>query len=192
MTEREKMLNGMLYNAYDGELVELRRKCQLLCEEFNALHGESAAKQRAGLIRKIVGRCGASVKLQPTFWCNYGPLITLGERFYANHNCVMLDCAPITFGDGVMIDPNCGFYAAGHPTDPEQRAAGLQFSRPITVGNRVWFGGNVVVLPGVTIGDNTVIGAGSVVTHSIPANVIAVGNPCRVLRPVGENSFPAE
>ncbi|MDD6174676.1 MAG: sugar O-acetyltransferase [Firmicutes bacterium] len=192
MTEKEKMLRGMLYDAYDAELVELRRRCQLLCEEFNALRGEDAIQQRAELIRRIVGRCGKNIKLQPTFWCNYGSLITLGENFYANHNCVMLDCAPITFGDGVMIGPNCGFYAAGHPTNPEQRASGLQFSRPITVGDHVWFGGNVVVLPGVTIGSNSVIGAGSVVTHSLPANVIAVGNPCRVLRAVDESVPPTE
>ena len=108
----------------------------------------------------------------------------MGEDFYANHNLVILDCAPVTFGDHVFIAPNCGFYAAGHPLDAPTRNAALEYAKPITVGNDVWFGGNVVVLPGVTIGNNVVIGAGSVVVHDIPDGVVAVGNPCRPIKKV--------
>lgn len=120
------------------------------------------------------------------FYCDYGYNIEIGENFYANMNCVILDEAKVTFGDNVFIAPSCGFYTAGHPLDVEQRNRGLEYARPIRVGNNVWIGAQVCVLPGVTIGDNTVIGAGSVVNRDIPANVIAAGNPCRVIREITE------
>lgn len=116
--------------------------------------------------------------------CDYGYNIHFGRNFYTNHNLVILDTATVKFGDNVFIGPNCGFYTAGHPVDVKQRNSGLEYAKPITVGNNVWFGGNVIVLPGVTIGDNTIIGAGSVVTKDIPANVIAVGNPCKVIKSI--------
>ena len=118
------------------------------------------------------------------FWCDYGYHITLGENFYANHNLVILDVAKVTFGDHVFVAPNCGFYTAGHPIDFKRRNQGLEYAYPITVGSHVWFGAGVQVMPGVTIGDNVVIGAGSVVTKDIPANVVAVGNPCKILREI--------
>ena len=116
------------------------------------------------------------------FWCDYGYNIEIGEHFFANHNTVILDCAKVRFGDHVFVAPNCGFYTAGHPIDAKTRNQGLEYAKPITVGDNVWIGGGVQVMPGVTIGDNVVIGGGSVVVKDIPSNSVAVGNPCRVIR----------
>lgn len=193
MTEAEKAAAGYLYDAnYDDELIERRRKCKDLCYEFNACRPSDEANQQR-LLRQIIGTIKGGATITAPFWCDYGDNITLGDNFYANHNCVILDGAKVTFGDNVFVAPNCCFTTAGHPLDAEQRNAGLEIALPITVGNHVWFGAGVTVLPGVTIGDNTVIGAGSVVTRDIPPNVIAVGNPCRVLRPITEedkNKYP--
>lgn len=134
----------------------------------------------------MFGRTGKSFLIEQPFYCDYGYNIEIGENFYSNVNCVILDGAKVTFGDNVFVAPNCGFYTAGHALDAEQRTRGLEYAYPITVGNNVWIGAQVCVLPGVTIGDNTIIGAGSVVTKSIPANVLAVGNPCRVVRQITE------
>jgi acetyltransferase-like isoleucine patch superfamily enzyme len=138
------------------------------------------------IIKKLIGKVGKNFWIEPSFWCDYGYNIELGENFYANHNLVILDGAKVTFGDNCFIAPNCGFYTAGHPIDYATRNQGLEYVKPITVGNNVWIGGNVVVLPNVTIGDNVVIGAGSVVNKDIPSNVVAVGNPCKVLKPIVE------
>ena len=135
-------------------------------------------------MKEILGKTKGQFLIEPNFFCDYGYNISLGNNFYANHNLVILDCAPVEFGDNVFIGPNCGFYTAEHPIDAETRNKGLEFARPIKIGNNVWFGGNVTVLGGVTIGDNAVIGAGSVVTKDIPANVVAVGNPCRILKAI--------
>ena len=183
MTEREKMIQGLPYWAGDPELVSQRMVCKDLCFAYNQLL-PSHRTERHDLIQRILGRTGQRLHIEPAFWCDYGNNIEVGERFYANHNCVILDCAPVRFGDHVMIGPNCGFYTACHPIDPTQRNQGVEFAKSITVGSNVWFGGSCTVLPGVTIGDNCVIGAGSVVTRDIPANSVAVGNPCRVLRPI--------
>lgn len=120
--------------------------------------------------------------MEQPFYCDYGYNISVGDRFYANHNLVILDEAEVTFGDNVFVAPNCAFYTAGHPLDAVERNRGIEYARPITVGNNVWIGGNVCVLPGVTIGDNCVIGAGSVVVKDIPANSVAAGNPCKVIK----------
>ena len=181
MTEREKMLAGELYNAEDPELVSLRRTCKELCHTCNQL-SPGRTEERDALLRRLLGRTGEQFHIEPVFWCDYGWTITVGEQFYANHGCVILDCAPVVFGDHVFIAPNCGFYTAGHPLDAETRNTGLEYARPITVGSDVWIGGNVTILPGVTIGSNVVIGAGSVVTRDIPDHVVAVGNPCRPVK----------
>ena len=181
MTEREKMLTGELYNAEDPELVSLRQTCKELCHTCNQL-SPGRTEERNALLRRLLGRTGEQFHIEPVFWCDYGCNITVGEQFYANHGCVILDCAPVVFGDHVFIAPNCGFYTAGHPLDAETRNTGLEYARPITVGSDVWIGGNVTVLPGVTIGRNVVIGAGSVVTRDIPDHVGAVGNPCRPVK----------
>ncbi|WP_336688778.1 MULTISPECIES: sugar O-acetyltransferase [unclassified Chryseobacterium] len=182
MTEKEKCAKGLLYNAnYDQELIEERIKVKDLCQEYNLLKN-SDAEGRAALLRKILGKVKQNICIEPSFWCDYGYNIEVGENFYANHNLVILDCAKVTFGDHVFIGPNCSFYTANHPIDFKQRNEGLESAHPITVGDNVWFGGNVVVLPGISIGNNSVIGAGSVVTKDIPDNVVTVGNPCKVVK----------
>lgn len=186
MTEKEKCAAGLLYNAnYDDELIRERIACKDLCLEYNGLKN-SDTESRNTLIKKIIGSTGENLCVEPTFWCDYGYNIEVGENFYANHNLVILDCATVKFGDNVFIGPNCSFYTAGHPLEAKQRNEGLEYAHPITIGNNVWLGGNVVVLPGVSIGNNTVIGAGSVVTKDIPENVVAVGNPCRVVKSITE------
>ncbi|MFI3263191.1 MAG: sugar O-acetyltransferase [Rikenellaceae bacterium] len=180
MTEKEKMLRGEIYNAnYDKELLAERALCKELCYDYNNLR-PSQTTEREVLLRKLLGRCGEVFTIEPSIWFDYGYNITIGENFYSNHNLVILDGAPVTFGDNVFIAPNCGFYTATHPLDAAQRNEGLEYAKPITIGNNVWIGGGVTVLPGVTIGDNCVIGAGSVVVKSIPANSVAIGNPCKV------------
>lgn len=181
-SEKEKAENGELYNAnYDKELLVERDHCKELCFEYNHLH-PSCKEERNNLLKSLLGKTGDSFLIEPPFYCDYGYNIEIGENFFVNHNCIILDGAKVTFGDNVFIAPGCGFYTAGHPLDVSQRNEGLEYAYPINVGNNVWIGAHVVVLPGVTIGDNVVIGAGSVVTKDIPSNVVAVGNPCRVLR----------
>lgn len=186
MTEKEKMAAGMLYDAnYDKELIAQREKCKDLCCELNQLK-PSQKKEQAEIIKKLFGKTKNSFCVTAPFWCDYGFNIEIGENFYVNHGCVILDGAKVIFGDNVFIAPNCGFHTAGHPLDAEQRNQGLEYAYPITVGDNVWIGASVTVLPGVTIGSNTVIGAGSVVNRDIPDGVIAVGNPCRVIRNITE------
>ena len=182
MTEKDKMNQGMLYDAnYDKELRCAREVCKDICYEFNHLR-PSQVNEQTDLIRKLLGKTGKSFTITAPFWCDYGFNIEIGENFYTNHNCVILDGAKVTFGDNVFIAPNCGFHTAGHPLDAEQRNQGLEYAYPITIGNNVWIGANVTVLPGVSIGSDTVIGAGSVVNHDIPSGVIAAGVPCRVIQ----------
>lgn len=142
--------------------------------------------EREAIIRKLFWKTGETFLIEQPFVCDQGYNIEIGDNFYCNHNAVMLDAAKITFGDYVFIAPNCGFYTAGHALDVEQRNQGLEIAYPITVGNNVWIGGGVSVIPGVSIGDDTVIAAGSVVTKDIPSGVIAAGNPCRVIREITE------
>ena len=183
MTEKEKMLRGELYDAnYNSALIEERNVCKVKCQKFNTMPYD--APGRSELLRAIIGSCGKFFTIEPSFWCDYGYNIRLGENFYANHNLVILDGAPVRFGDNVFIAPNCGFYTAGHPLDAESRNKGLEYARPITVGDNVWIGAGVQVMPGVKIGNNTVIGGGSVVVKDIPDNCVAVGNPCRVIKKI--------
>ena len=182
MTEKEKMLKGMLYNAnYDNELILDRRKAKDLCKAYNNMDN-SDVENKERILRKLFHSIGNNPLIEAQFWCDYGYNIVAGDDFYMNHNGVILDASSVTFGDHVFIGPNCGFYTALHPIEVDIRNQGLEEALPIKVGNNVWFGGNVVVLPGVTIGDNVTIGAGSVVTKDIPSNVVAYGNPCRVVR----------
>jgi galactoside O-acetyltransferase len=179
MTEKEKAAQGLLYNAYyDEELISQRAYCKAICYEYNQLH-PAKIEERTALIQKLFGKTGGSFLIEPPFICDYGYNIEIGSNFYANHNCIILDGAKVVFGDNVMIAPNCSFYTAGHPLDVERRNAGLEYAYPVKVGSNVWIGGNVSVLPGVTIGDNAVIGAGSIVTKDIPSDVVAFGNPDR-------------
>lgn len=180
--ELEKMMSGDLYDATNNTtLLDLLTQTQEMCHDYNQLRPSQSA-ERDALMRRILGKTGERFKIISPFFCDYGFNIEIGENFFANTNLVILDEARVTFGDNVFIAPNCAFYTAGHPLDVAQRNAGLEYSLPIRVGNNVWIGGNVCVMPGVTIGDNTVIGAGSVVVLDIPAGVLAAGNPCRPIR----------
>lgn len=181
MTEKEKMLNQKIYDANNKELLMERENCKELCYDFNQLRPSEIEKQ-AELMHELLGKTKGAFCIIAPFWCDYGYNIHIGENFFANHNCVILDGAKVTFGDNVFIAPNCGFHTAGHPIDFERRNQGLEYAYPITIGDNVWIGAGVHVMPGVTIGNNVVIGAGSVVTKDVPDNVVAVGNPCRVIR----------
>lgn len=186
MTEKEKMCAQMLYDAnYDPALLEERDKAKDLCHQYNQLRPSDRASQQE-VLKKLLGKTGENFSLTAPFWCDYGYNIELGENFYANHNLVILDAAKVTFGDNVFIGPDCGFHTSGHPIDFERRNRGLEYAYSITVGDNVWIGAGVQVMPGVTIGSNVVIGGGSVVVKDIPGNCVAVGNPCHVLRPITE------
>lgn len=183
-TEKEKMVAGELYDAnYDPQLLAEREACKELCFDYNNLRPSDGEEKRR-LLRRLLGDTGQHLTIESPFQCDYGYNIRVGENFYANVGLVILDGAPVTFGHDVFIGPYCGFHTAGHPFDAERRNRGLEYARPITVGDNVWFGAQCCILPGVTIGSNTVIGAGSVVTHDIPSGVLAAGNPCRVIRPI--------
>lgn len=177
MTEKNKMISGEKYNPADIDLINARSFAKTLCQNYNNLLPENKNEKRT-ILKKLFGRTGKNITIEPNFFCDYGFNIYCGENLYINHNCVILDCAPVNFGTNVFIGPNCGFYTAIHPLNAKERNTFAEYAKPITIGNNVWIGGNVVILPGITIGNNSVIGAGSVVTKDIPDNVVAVGNPC--------------
>ncbi|HWR36435.1 MAG TPA: sugar O-acetyltransferase [Clostridia bacterium] len=181
-TEKEKMLSGQLYRASDPELKQAHASAQRRMRRLNAIANEDAVA-RYDRLRDLLGKIGEDTVFMSPFWCDYGVNIRIGRNGFVNYNCIFLDCALITIGDDAQIAPCVQIYTAHHPLDAATRRSGLEMATPVTIGNNVWLGGGTIICPGVTIGDNTVIGAGSVVTRSIPAGVIAVGNPCRVLRP---------
>lgn len=182
MTEKEKAAQGELYNAnYDKELVKERVKCKKLCRKYNLLEVDDE-RGKAEVLGKLIGKKGSNCYIEQPFYCDYGYNIEVGDNFYSNHNLVILDCAKVKIGNNVFIAPNCGIYTAGHPIDAYIRNQGLEYAKSITIGNDVWIGGGVQILPGVKIGNNCVIGAGSVVNKDIPDGVVAAGNPCRVIK----------
>lgn len=183
MTEKERMLSGKLYRDGDPELLALRSRARMLTERFNAT-GEADKAQREPILRELLGSVGERIYIEPTFHCDYGCNISIGDGFYANYDCIILDVAPVTIGRNVFFAPRVGVYTAAHPIDAEVRNEGLEFGKPIVIGDDVWVGGNVVINPGVTIGSDVVIGSGSVVTRDIPDHVVVAGNPCRVLRSI--------
>ncbi len=184
MTEKEKRKLGILFNGnYDQELLKELDACKDICFAFNQIK-PSLHQERIKILKNLFGKVKSILAVQSPFWCDFGYNIEIGENFYANYGLTILDGAKVIFGDNVFIGPNCGFHTAGHPIDSKRRNEGLEFAHPITVGNDVWFGAAVQVMPGVTIGNNVVIGSGSIVTKDIPDNVIAVGNPCKILRPI--------
>lgn len=184
MTEKEKARLGLLYDAnYDEELLAERRRCKELCFQFNQLSPLKELEQKE-IIGKLFGKTKENFCVTAPFYCDYGYNIEIGENFYSNHNLVILDGAKVEIGDNVFIAPNCCITTAGHPINIDERNRGLEYAYPIKIGNNVWIGAGANILPGVTIGDNVTIGAGSVVNKSIPANSIAVGNPCKVIKTI--------
>jgi maltose O-acetyltransferase len=180
-TEKEKMLAGELYNPLDEQLSAERLNARLLLAALNETREDETA-ERSSLLRELLPNAGEGLWLQPPFYCDYGYNIKLGEKVFFNFNCVVLDVTLVTIGSRTLFGPNVQVYTATHPMNHKERAAGLEFAKPITIGDDVWIGGSVVICPGVTIGDRSVIGAGSVVTKEIPADVFAAGNPCKVIR----------
>jgi maltose O-acetyltransferase len=185
MSIRDEMMSGRLYDASNGELLEELLRTQELCQDYNALR-ITDLEGRTALLRKLIGKVGKNFIVNPPFFCDYGYNIEVGKEFFANYNFIVLDVGKVKIGDNFMCGPNVQISTAGHPLHPESRASGYEYGIDITIGDNVWIGGNVLVCPGVTIGSNVVIGGGSVVTKDIPDNMLAYGNPCRVIREITE------
>lgn len=181
-TEREKMLAGELYDPLDPELVRGRERARDLCWALNATR-EGEPDERRRILRELFAAGGDGAWVQPPFFCDYGSNIRLGRKCYFNFNCVVLDVCPVTVGDHTLFGPAVQIYTASHPLDAELRRT-QEFGKPVVIGSDVWVGGGAIILPGVTVGSRSVIGAGSVVTRDVPEGVLAAGNPCRVIRPV--------
>ena len=184
MTQKERRDHELPYKADEGVLEEMKNT-RLLLREFNTADPCDLEKQ-AEIAGRLIPHADGPIGLTQPFYCDYGTHIYIGKNFIANYNCTILDVGRVDIGDNVLFAPNVSIYTAGHPVHPETRNTGYEYGIPVKIGNNVWVGGNTVITPGVTIGDNVVIGAGSVVTKDIPANVVAAGNPCRVIRPVTE------
>lgn len=187
-TELEKMVSGELYLSNDPELINARRRARLLIDEFNSTTDEQW-DERTRIIKELIPESGQRVFIEPPFFCDYGSNIRLGDTVFFNFNCVILDSGPpVIIGSHVMFGPAVQIYAATHPMNATMRRKGLEFGKPVEIGDDVWVGGGAIICPGVKIGARAVIGAGSVVTRDIPPNVFAAGNPCRVVREIKENS----
>ena len=183
-TEREKMLAGELYNPLDPELCTARDRARDLCQDLNATReGQTAERRR--ILQALLGAGGDDVWMQPPFFCDYGSNIHLGKKCFFNFNCVVLDVCSVRIGDYTLFGPAVQIYTGTHPLNAELRRT-QEFAKPVAIGSDVWVGGGAIICPGVTIGSRCVIGAGSVVTRDIPDGMVAVGNPCRVLRAVTE------
>lgn len=185
MNQKERMLAGLPYQAWKDGLAEERLECRKKVYRFNHLDPENQ-EEADRLLREIFGKTGENIGVEPPIHFDYGKNTEVGDNFFANFNTVILDVAKVTIGKNVMFAPNVSIYTAGHPVHPDSRNSGYEYGIPVTIGDNVWMGGNAVVLPGVHIGNNVVIGAGSVVAKDIPDNVIAAGNPCRVIREITE------
>jgi len=184
MTARELQKNGMLYTL-DEDLFQSHFNAKRITRQLNATL-ETENDKRRELVQELFAAAGEGSYIEPPFYCDYGCNTRVGKHFYCSYDCAFLDCGQVTIGDNVMLGPKVGVYAVNHPIDPEIRATGLEHAKPITIGDNVWIGGSSVVCPGAVIGSNVVIGAGSVVVGEIPDNVVAAGNPARVIRPVTE------
>lgn len=185
MNQKDRMLAGLPYKAWLDGLPEERLETKKKIYEYNHLPPEKWHMQ-AELLRQILGRTGKHVHIEAPFHCDYGYNIEVGENFFANYNFIVLDVGKVRIGDNAQIAPNVSIYTAGHPLHPDSRNSGYEYGIDITIGDNVWIGGNTCIMPGVTVGSNVVIGAGSVVTKDLPDNVIAVGNPCKVIREITE------
>ena len=186
MDQKERMLSGLPYKAWMDGLKEERYENRKKIFKYNNLDPDDIAEQDR-LIKEILGKTGEHIKIEAPFHCDYGYNIEVGENFFANYNLMVLDVGKVKIGKNAQIAPNVSIYTAGHPVHPDSRNSGYEYGIAITIGDNVWIGGNVCILPGVNIGDNVVIGAGSVVTKDLPDNVIAAGNPCRIIRNITDD-----
>lgn len=180
-TEKEKMVAGEMYDPLNKQLAEDRIQTRLLIKALNESI-EDDITERSRILKELIPNSAVDLWLQPPFYCDYGYNITLGEKVFFNFNCIVLDVAPVTIGSRTMFGPNVQVYTATHPLNHIVRSSGKEYAKPILIGEDVWIGGSAVICPGVTIGDRSVIGAGSVVTKNIPSDVFAAGNPCKVIR----------
>ena len=180
-TEKNKMLNGELYNAADPVLFAERRNTRLLLKRFNDSRDDQT-ELRQELLRKLFPFHGIGLAIEPPFYCDYGTNIVVGDNVFFNFNCIVLDVMRVTIGRNVLIGPAVQIYTALHPFSWEDRAAGLEFAKPVTIGSDVWIGGGAIICPGITIGNRSIVGAGSVVTKDVPTDVFAAGNPCKTIR----------
>ncbi|MBR5668063.1 MAG: sugar O-acetyltransferase [Spirochaetales bacterium] len=185
MNHKERMLANLPYKAWMDGLEEERIENRKRIYEYNNLPPEQWDR-KTELLKNILGKTGENVHINAPFHCDYGYNIEVGENFFANYNLIILDVAKVKIGDNAQIAPNVSIYTAGHPIHPDSRNSGYEYGIDVTIGDNVWIGGNAVIMPGVTIGNNVVIGAGSVVTKDLPDNVIAAGNPCRIIREITE------
>lgn len=185
MNQKERMLAGLPYKAWLDGLSEERMACKKQIHAFNLLPPEEEDRAEE-MIRALLGKAGKDAWINAPFHCDYGYNIEVGDNFFANYNLTILDVAKVVIGNNVQIAPNVSIYTAGHPVHPDSRSSGYEYGIPVTIGDNVWIGGDVVILPGVTIGSSSVIGAGSVVTKDVPEWVIAAGNPCKVVRKITE------
>ncbi len=174
--------NNFLKSVIDNKKMFYERiKCKALCHKYNSISPEMIGT-RLELLKNILAKTKTIFLVEQPFMCDYGYNIEIGENFYSNHNLIILDADKVIFGDNVLVGPNCAIYTSTHPFDVALREKGVIYTKPVVIGNNVWICGNVTILPGVTIGDNSIIGAGSVVDKNVPANVVAVGTPCKVLK----------
>lgn len=180
-TEKSKMLAGEPYHSNDPALIQDRNHALVQCKLYNSLN-HNQNRERQDILKSLFGTCHPDTEIVPDFFCDYGYNIHVGHHFYANANCIFLDCTDIRIGNYVFLAPNVQLFTATHPLDPALRRQGVESALPITIGDDVWIGGGTIVNPGVTIGSGTTIGSGSVVTKDIPSNVLAAGNPCRIIR----------
>ena len=185
-SEKEKMLSGKPYKAFDERLIKERQYAKEQVFNFNSFHPNEITKRKE-VLKKLLGKTKNTFFIEPPFYCDYGYNIEIGENFHSNYNLIILDCAKVIIGDNVLIGPNVSIYTAGHPLHYQKRNQEYEYAFPISIGNNVWIGGNVVINPGIIIGDNSVIGSVSVITKDISSNVIAIGNPCKVLREISED-----
>lgn len=185
--QKARIASGKMYCDLTPELVGARRDAVILTNAYNELYGKDQEEKRVDILHKLFHKVGENPFLEPGFRCEFGFNITVGDDFYANFGCVMLDPGEIIIGDHVLFGPRVGIYTSRHAFDAEERAAGACFAKPVKIGNRVWIGGGVHIDQGVTIGDDTIIGAGSIITRDIPSGVVAFGSPCRVFREIRED-----
>jgi acetyltransferase-like isoleucine patch superfamily enzyme len=185
-SEKAKMISGKPYKAFGDELLKERQYAKEQVFKFNSFRPNEITK-RNEVLKNLLGKTKGTFFIEPPFRCDYGYNIEIGKNFYSNYNLIILDCAKVIIGDNVLMGPNVSIYTAGHPLHYEKRNQEYEYAFPISIGNNVWIGGNVVINPGIIIGDNSVIGSGSVITKDIPSDVIAMGNPCKILREISED-----